>query len=278
MIRLAMLLAFVCCFTLAEKLAPVFDSLRARGDRSGSPLLMLVGDSRRLFANQFFVMADVYFHSGYYPTIFDARKKEGPLHLDVASHEEAGAAEEPDEDDQFLGKPRDWIERFGRNFFPTVHTHLKGVDTGEILPWLRLSADVDPTRVDTYVTGSYWLRTSLNKPDEAEAFLREGLRASPDSYEILLELGRVCFYNKHNSRVARNLWEQALEKWRRQEAAGENPDTHAREEILGELVREDQQSGNLRQLLADLESLSKATTRNAAIEKQIEEVKAKLAR
>jgi tetratricopeptide (TPR) repeat protein len=281
MIRLALLLVFVCCFTLATQLAPVFESFQARSGRSGSPLLVLVGDSRRLFANQFFVMADVYFHSGYYPTIFDARKKEGPSHLDVASHEEAGGSkaehEEPDEDDQFLGKPKDWIEQFGRNFFPTVHTHLQGPNAREIMPWLKLSAEMDPKRIDTYVTAAYWLRTSLDKPDEAEQFLREGLRASPDSHEILLELGRVYFYNKKNPRAARNIWELALDNWRRQNLAGEKPDPNVQEQILGELVRDDQQSGNLRQLLADLEELAKASPRKGTLDKEIQDVKAKLA-
>src|SRR5208283_3803542 len=106
-------------------------------------------------------------------------------------------------------------------------------------------------------------------PNEAEQFLREGLRANPDSHEILLELGRVYFYNEKNPRVARNIWELALNKWRRQDLAGENPDPRAQEEILGELVRDDQQSGNLKQLLADLEELDKATPRNAVIEKEI---------
>jgi tetratricopeptide (TPR) repeat protein len=117
----------------------------------------------------------------------------------------------------------------------------------------------------------------LDKPDEAEQFLREGLRANPDSHEILLELGRVYFYNEKNPRVARNIWELALNKWRRQNLAGENPDPHVQEEILGELVRDDQQSGNLKQLLADLEELDRATPRNAVIEKEIQDVKAKLA-
>ena len=140
----------------------------------------------------------------------------------------------------FLGKPKDWIEQFGRNFFPTVHTHLEGPNAREIMPWLKLSAEMDPKRIDTYVTASYWLRTRLDKPNEAEQFLREGLRANPDSHEILLELGRVYFYNKNNPRVARNIWELALNKWRRQDLAGENPDPHVQEEILGELVRDDQ--------------------------------------
>jgi tetratricopeptide (TPR) repeat protein len=280
MIRLFLLLTFVGCFTLATQLSPVFEALQARSGRSASPLLALVGDSRRLFANQFFVMADVYFHSGYYPTIFDVRKKEGPSHLDVASHEEPGshaAPEEPDDDDRFLGKPRDWIEKFGRNFFPTVHTHLQGTSAREIMPWLKLSADLDPSRIDTYVTASYWLRTRLNKPDEAEQFLREGLRANPDSYEILLELGRVYYYNKTNFWVARNIWELALGKWNHQDEAKQNPDPHVHEEILGELVRDDERSDNDKQLLADLEELQQAAPTRTSIAKQIQDVKAKLA-
>jgi len=281
MIRLALLLVFVCCFTLATQLAPVFESLQARSGASGSPLLALMGDSRRLFANQFFAMADVYFHSGFYPTIFDARKKEGPTHLDVASHEEPGDAknghEEPDEDDNFLGKPKDWIDEFGRNFFPTTHTHLAGMKAREILPWLKLSAEMDPKRIDTYVTAAYWLRTSLNKPNEAEEFLRDGLRANPDSHEILLELGRVYYYSKKNPWVARNIWEQALKDWREQDKAKENPDPHVEEEILGELVRDDERSGDLKQLLADLEELKKVAPGKGSLEKYIEEVKAKLA-
>jgi tetratricopeptide (TPR) repeat protein len=204
----------VCCFTLATYLAPIFEKMKAQVETSGSPLAALVGESREMFANQFFSMADVYFHSGYYPTIFDGSKKEGPSHLDVASHEEPSETNAPpDDDENFLGKPKDWIDRFGRNFFPTVHTHLGGHHAEEILPWLKLSAEMDPKHIDTYVTAAYWLRTSLNKPNEAEEFLREGLRENPDSAEILLELGRIYFYNRKEPQMARNLWEIALANW-----------------------------------------------------------------
>jgi tetratricopeptide (TPR) repeat protein len=281
MIRLVLLLVFVCCFTLATMLAPAFEALQQKSGRSSSPLLALVGDSRRLFANQFFIMADVYFHSGYYPTIFDEHKTESPSHLDVASHEQPGQAEpakkEPDDDDHFLATPKDWIERFGRNFFPTVHTHLEGKKAQEILPWLKLSADMDPSRIDTYVTTSYWLRTRLNKAREAEQFLREGLRANPDSYEILLELGRVYYYNENNPRVARNLWEAALAKWRQQDQARLDPNPRQREQILGELVRDDERSGDLKKWLADLEALKQAVPQRTSLDKQIADVKARMA-
>jgi tetratricopeptide (TPR) repeat protein len=274
-------LVFTGCVTMATLLAPFFESVQTRRGPAAGPLLALLGDSRQLFANQFFVMADVYFHSGYYPTIFDAKKKEGPSHLDVASHEEAEAPKsgkkEPDDDDNFMGKPKDWIEQFGRNFIPTVHTHLQGDKAREMLPWLKLSAEMDPKRIDTYVTAAYWLRTRLNQPDQAAQFLREGLRANPDSYEILLELGRVYYYSKNNFRVARNIWERALAEWQRQDQAKESPDPHAHEEILGELVRDDEQTGNLQQLLADLQELEKISPNKQALDQQIQDTKAKLA-
>ena len=60
-------------------------------------------------------------------------------------------------------------------------------------------------------------------------------------------------------------------------SAGENPDPPVQEEILGELVRDDQRSGNLNQLLADLEKLEKVSPNKGAIQKSIQDVKAKLA-
>src|SRR5437667_4857091 len=62
-------------------------------------------------------------------------------------------------------------------------------DVREILPWLRLSAELDPNSVRTYTVAAYWLRERMGKVAEAEQFLREGLRANPGSYAILFELG-----------------------------------------------------------------------------------------
>jgi len=153
---------------------------------------------------------------------------------------------------------------------------LEGVNAREIMPWLKLSAELDPKRVDTYVTAAYWLRTSLNKPQEAEDFLREGLRANPNSQDILLELGRVYFYSKKNPLVARNIWDMALKNWRQQDQAGAKPDPHIQEEILGEMVREDEQSGNFAQELADLEELKKTSPNKIGVEQSIQDVKTKL--
>jgi hypothetical protein len=278
MIRLAVIFLLVCCFTLATVLEPPFSRLRASTDTSAGMLTALMGDSRRMFANHFFAMADAYFHSGFYPTIFDTAKAEEHSHLSEEAHEQEGADEHDEHHEEtFLRPPNDWIERFGRHFYPVVHTHLSNGNEREILPWLKLSAEMDPKRIDTYVTAAYWLRTSLHKPDQAEQFLREGLRANPDSYEILLELGRVYFYNKKDARVGRTIFALAREKWLKQDAAGDKPEPGDYEEILGELLRVDRQQGDLQAQLSDLEELIKVSHSKATLETYIQELKGKLA-
>ncbi|MGA2748510.1 MAG: hypothetical protein ABSG59_07020 [Verrucomicrobiota bacterium] len=283
MMRWVAVLLLVCCFTLATVLDPAVTRIRGQSHsaETGGVLAVLMGDSRRLFANEFFAKADAYFHSGFYPTIFDKGATDEPAHISEEAHksqEERAKPEHEEGEGTFLGPPRDWIERFGRHFYPTQHTHLHGGNEREILPWLKLSAEMDPQRIDTYVVAAYWLRTSLNKPDEAEKFLREGLRANPDSYEILLELGRVYYYNRKDARMARNIWSLALDKWRRQEAADLKPDPHAYEQTLGEMVRADRDLGDPAQLLGDLQQLLPVSHNKETIQGYIDEAKAKMAR
>ncbi len=282
MIRLVLTLVFVSCFTLATLMEPRIQQMRPQTGENAGFMAALMGESRRLFANQFFVEADVYFHSGYYPSMFDTQE----LDLDVNSKEEAvtpqaapasGRRHEADEGGGFLGQPGDWVERFGRHFIPTEHTHLANAKVREILPWLRLSAEMDPHRIQTYLTASYWLRGTLSQPGEAEQFLREGLRANPDSYEILIELGYVFDLNKKNPRMARNLFELALEKWKQQDGAGLKPPPKARVEILDGLVRADEEQNDLQQLLLDLEALQAVSPNPEGVEKSIQDTRAKLA-
>ena len=278
MIRLLPVFLLVCCLTLATVLDPEFERWHNHEDASAGVLVALMGDSRRLFAHEFFAMADSYFHSGFYTTIFDSQKPGSESDLVEESHAKPAGAKEHEEEASFLGAPKDWMDRFGRNFYPVIHTHLHDGNEREMLPWLKLSADMDPHEIATYLTASYWLRTSLNKPAEAEQFLREGLRANPDSYEILLELGRVYFYNRTNDFVARNILVQARQKWRRQEAAGKKPDPHAYEEILGEMVKTDRAQDDAKLELEDLEELRQVAPAKVSLQEQIDEAKARLAK
>lgn len=238
---LILLLLLAADFTLATVLER---AARGWNQRSSADLLaVLMGDARRIFASHFFIKADVYFHAGYYPSIFDQQARpKGSSHM--ADHSPEGE-QECGERMQFIDRPTDWIERFGRNFFPTQHAHLGGGREREILPWLRISAGLDPHRVDTYTVAAFWLRKTLGKPDQAEAFLREGLRANPDSYEILYELGCLYYDNYNDVSRARNIWQLALRKLELQEGEKDEDElSKFYHDILLRLARLEEGQGN----------------------------------
>jgi tetratricopeptide (TPR) repeat protein len=262
-------------FSLATVLQGRTDSWSVRG-QSGNVLNVLLGDGRRLFANHFFVQADVSFHGGYYPSIFDQARAASKDTRHLTAKEGEPAAEEHEKQMNFLGPPRDWIERFGRHFIITEHTHLQGNNEREILPWLKLSSELDPQKIETYTVAAYWLR-DLGKVKEAEDFLREGMRNNPDSYEILFELGRLYYEDKHDPARARNVWELGLRKWSEQQAAGKKPDLLVLDQIAVNLSRLEEKAGNLARAIALLELSKKASPNPEGLQQQIDDLKQKLA-
>ncbi len=267
------LLLLAACFSLAVLMQPLV--LAWGGHGGGDMLTLLLGDSRKMFANQSFIQADVSFHSGYYPSIFDQTKApKDTRHM--TAREGEPAAEEHEKQMDFLHPPKDWIESFGRNFLITEHTHLANGQEKEILPWLRISAELDPQRIDTYTVAGYWLRT-LGKTNEAESFLREGRRNNPDSYEILFELGRLYNDSYHDPIRARNVWDEALRKWTGQAAAGKTPDLLQLDQIAGNLAHLEETQGNLQRAVQLYEISLRASPNPEAVRRQIDELKQKLA-
>lgn len=307
--RLVLALLFVISFSAATMLEPAKSCWTGGQSSDGGVLALLLGDGRRLFANHFFIKADVYLHSGFYPSIFDQSTLREENHL--SGEAEAHSGESPEEhaahaghapdlpaghegespeehaahahqadgahEEDFPGPPKDWIDRLGRYFYPSTHSHLANAgDYREILPWLKLSADLDPQRVETYVTAAYWLRTQLGRIDEAESFLRQGRRANPDSYEILFELGRLYKVNRQDLARARNLWELALKKWHEREAAKPEPDTLGLEQILVHLAYLEAESQRLPEAIAYFEQAKPLSPRPEAVQQRIEELREKL--
>ncbi len=271
---LVWLLLLATCFTLATVTHPHALALEAAG-KSHGVIALLLGDSRRLFANQFFVQADVSFHSGYYPSIFDqAKVPKDSRHMTAREGEPEAEAHEKEMD--FLRPPKDWIEKFGRNFLITEHSHLKEGNEREILPWLKISAELDPHKIDTYTVASFWLRT-LGKTNEAETFLREGLRNNPNSYEILFELGKLYRENYHDTKRARNVWDEALRKWTEEASAKKDVDLRQLDEIAVALANLEENDGNLPRAIQLFELAARGSPHPEAIRQQIKDLQQKLA-
>jgi len=268
-------LLLVVCFSLATTIQPRTPSWSDRA-KSGNVLKLLFGDGRRMFANHFFVQADVSFHRGYYPSIFDQRTppKESPMATGHDEHAEHGE-DEHEKEMSFLGQPRDWVERFGRHFRVTKHTHLGQGQVREILPWLKLSAELDPERVETYTVTAYWL-VGLGKEKEAEEFLREGLRYNPDSYEILFALGKIYQKNLHDNDRAHNVWNVALKKWHKLEDGKQKPNLLLLDEISVNLAQVEEGAGNYPRALELLELAKTASPSPAALQERIDELRAKM--
>jgi tetratricopeptide (TPR) repeat protein len=270
---LVLVLGLVLCFSLATLLQPRAATW-SRSAQSGSVLKVLLGDGRRIFARHFYEQADISFHSGYYPSIFDAREKPkvSPMAGGAAEHDEA-----EHERQMAMGRSHDWIETFGRHFRVTEHTHLANGQEREILPWLRISAELDPQRVETYTVASYWLCKRLGKVKEAEEFLRDGLRNNPSSCEILYELGRLYAEEKHEANRARNLWDLALARWQNQEAARKDPDLFQLEQIAVHLAALEDQAGNYQRAIDLFELGKRGSPHPADLQKYIDEIRLKMA-
>jgi len=261
-------------FTLATGLALTTDNWSSRA-KSDNLFGMLFGDGRKLFANHFFTMADVYFHSGYYPSIFDKNSGE-EKEIISASHGKK-ESEEDEKNEDFLGQPKDWIDAFGRNFRITQHTHLENHNEREILPWLRLAADLDPQKIETYTVGAFFLREHLGRADQAEAFLREGLRNNPDSCEILFELGRVYHDGNHDAERARNVWLLGIKKFFLRPPDQQKEDKLIFEGLVVNLAHLEDEAGNYGAAINWLQAAQKVSPAPGALQKQIDDLQKKLA-
>ena len=282
----------VLSFGLAAGLQPRFQSVENARHQSNNFFILLLGDSSRMFANNFFIEADVYYHSGFYPTIFDNNQAFKTPHM----AEDTGAVASHNSGNElgFMGPPRDWLDAFNRHFIPNHHTHLdqggatddlsKSSAVREILPWLKLSSKLDPEDIRTYLVMAFWLRTTLRNAPEAEAVLREGLRNNPGDPQLLFDLGRIYFDDYHNPRLARSIWEAGLRTWALEEPEiplsarlklnNENfDDRYVFEQLQTHLAQLEGSLGNLDAAIADLEQAQLASAKPEEIQKEIDELK-----
>ena len=185
-----------------------------------------------------------------------------------------------------MGPPRDWIDAFGRHFIPNRHTHLdEGGPTDdlstsdnvrEILPWLKLSAELNPNNVQTYTVTAYWLRIRMHKDKEAEQVLREGLRNNPQSYEILFELGRLYDESYHDADRARNVWEAADHYWSALDDDAKKENKLIYEQITTHLGQLEENAGNLPKASNWFHKAQLASLTPGELQKRIDEITKKM--
>ena len=264
-------------FTLATGLAPRAENW-SRHNKSNNLFGMMFGDARKLFANEFFTMADVYFHSGYYPSIFDQNAQQ---EKEIISQSRGKKETEEDEKkENFMGRPHDWIDAFGRNFKITAHTHLENGNEREILPWLRLAAELDPQKIDVYTVGAFYLREHLKRPHEAESFLREGLRNNFEnklgSSEILFELGRVYQEGLNDPNSARNVWELGVRKFSGLSDEDKKENKLTLEKLVVHLGRLEKDVGNYARAIEWLQAAEKISPAPEALQSQIDAIRKKI--
>jgi tetratricopeptide (TPR) repeat protein len=279
---LNMLLLLVLCFGLVAWLQPRYQARLDANEPAGQGTLAgLLGETRQTVADYFYTQADVYFHSGYYPSIFDQSRKQEESDSDVSHPEEGNSGKE---EKGFMGPPLDWIDRFSRHFLPSRHTHLSGSTVGEMLPWLKLSAELDPHRIQTFIVTAYWLRQGLGKSAEAEDFVRDGLRANPHSPDLLFILGQIYLEDRKDYPRAKNIFIAAKKEWHKRDDSKpavskngeETKDYLLLERILSGLVKEEETVGNPQQALRYLEELKPDAGDPDAVQKRIDELKQKI--
>lgn len=284
---LSLSLLTLVAFSLSTTLEPWFQSWAGSRTQSENVIQVALGDSRRMFARHFFAKADAYFHKGYYPSVYDSPEgfDEKAITGKGKPHDEGKC------EGDFLGKPHDWIDAFSRNFFPSRHVHVGESDAHdhkhdhdhdhaeevglerEILPWLQLSAEMDPQRIETYTVAAFWLWTKLGKMDEAEQFLRQGLRANPGDSEILFGLGSIYYEGRKDISRARNVFELALAGWREKESRKAEPNTLLLGQILNQLAKLEREQNNYPRAIEHYELLKQVSPSKQSIQEWIDYLK-----
>lgn len=289
-------------FTLATAVESEFRSPTASASDEGA-FTKLLGDGRRLFSGQSVEMADVYLHSGFYPSIFDSREPAGAKAIaandedhnqhkhdeqgkcvheeDHSAHKHDGEGKCVEEDEHekamsFMGQPRDPLEGFIRNFRITQHSHLEKSEEREVLPWLKLAIALDPQAVETYLVTSYWLRRNLRLVEDARDILREGIRNNPKSFELLFAMGLIYEQEDKNDVKARNIWLAAKKFWEEQPAEAKEASLLAYGKITANLAHLENEAGNLQLAIRYLELTKLTSPMPDAIQKQINEIKARM--
>lgn len=154
---ITLLAAWGLAFTLACRLVPSLPEDASTRDFAS----LLVGGGRQALSLSLFNEADRYFHKGV-----------GHLESRVTPH-------------RLFSHWQDAIT-------PQGHAHADGLQSAEILPWLKLAARADPGNVDAFLVSAFWAESGLHRSDLALQILEEARRLNPSDYRVPLEMARLA--------------------------------------------------------------------------------------
>ncbi len=209
------LLICLICFTFVIFLAPkidmyYYDSPAGQLESEVPFYMQFLGEGRSILSNLSILQADRYFHGGIGHIDED---HPGGITIDGESQEEEGRIHEEEHPEKIHRAPGRFniLLRISEKTEITRHIHLSGNQVKEIIPWIYYSAKIDPHNVLAYTLAGYWLADRLDKVDEAIAFVKEGLKNNPDSWELNAELGRLYFKHRKDYKAAARVLTRALQ-------------------------------------------------------------------
>ena len=210
---------------------------------NASPVVALLGEFRAGISYILFLKTEQYLHSGIrYRPLSEKEKQLGRQEIhhesSLPEHEEARHnsavtdhvhdEDDPDHDHSHehssghthgaqMVPPPDWDHRgiFGK-IDRAIHPYeaegqeMEHGEVKQMLPWYRLVTYANPRFAKAYVIGAFVISRFGDREDEAEEFLREGLRMNPDSIEIKEALARHFFHRKRNPVRAKPLFQSAI--------------------------------------------------------------------
>jgi tetratricopeptide (TPR) repeat protein len=169
---------------LADAVQPVVSGETIKKSKESLPLTLL-GQLRINLDDYLWLKTDDYLHFG----VTEGSSTYTALTNRMMGDFKARMGESAGSEDK-----QDWRGIFAELelFHPEKGNH---GDPRELLPWYRVQTSINPADTAAYVNGAFFLADFAKKPNEALAFLNEGLENNPESIEVLQAIGRL-YYEK----------------------------------------------------------------------------------
>ncbi|MDD2599106.1 MAG: hypothetical protein PHO37_07770 [Kiritimatiellae bacterium] len=207
--QLPLLLALAALLLAAALQSALRLSSRELPQRSADSILTMISDdTRRVVSGTMMTKVDEYFHGGV---------KAQSCTVCAADEAHSEGAEDDHHHDHDHATPQHvtgfnpvaWINA---RIHAQEHRHLSDQRSVELLPWVVAASRASPHNIQAYEVGSYILNRMSDKPQIAVGFIKEGIKNNPESPELEVTLGEMCYNTLKDQPQAAAAFERALAK------------------------------------------------------------------